>query len=137
MCSFYYNQFKSVELELQTVDIEVSPEQIRLDAAKLLKFRNKLIKQMRPGVISNSITFETALAQAKALQWSKEFKDVKSIQNMRMSELWWKKFQEKCVGGVPDAVVIDSEDSDGGAPSVDENVEQNFQHDPVIIEQAD
>ena len=70
-------------------------EQIRLDAIPLKIFREKLFALVKEGMVENSVTFNDAMIHARELQTLEEFKDVKSIQNLEMSELWWEKYKEK------------------------------------------
>ena len=147
MCKYFYKQFASVSLELETVDIGISPEQIRLDAPKLGRFREKLFQLVKTKLSDDTVSFENARTVAKELQMTRQFQKVKSIQHIRFSESWWKKFVEKYKTEykykynqkTTEAIVIENDEPEEGTSttSIHVKMEEDPQEEPIIIQQAD
>ncbi len=139
VCKYHYLNFDRVSLELETVDIGISPEQIGLDASKLLRFRERLFELVKFELSDNTVAFENARTVAKELQAANEFKNVKSIQNMRISESWWKKFVEFYKREVAETIVIENDEPEEGTSTsgIHVKMEEDPQEEPIIIQQAD
>ena len=84
VCQYYFEQFNSVSLELETIKGNYylklpDAEQVRLDAHALVKFRKRLFGLVREGVMDDTMTLRNALGYVGYLRKADEFKDVKSI----------------------------------------------------------
>ena len=96
-CKKYFDEFKSVSLELESMAVKsvVCAEQVRVDAHALGEFREELFELVKEGLIANKVTYSEAVTHAKDLIATEKFKDVKSLQNLDLSENWWKKIRAR------------------------------------------
>ena len=83
-------------------------DQLRKDAPKLKLFRDCLFELVKEGLSNNTVTYQDALTHANTIiqtgmtrtgnsgsRGDFEFKNVKSLQDLKFTESWWEKFKRK------------------------------------------
>ena len=109
-CRYYYFQFKRVSLELDAMGDEDAEavEQLRLDSTKVTEFKDELVKRG----LKKTMSYEQAMILVDNLRDEKQFKNVKSLYNVKLwSKLWWDKFRDE-IKEIELIEVEDSEDED-------------------------